>query len=100
MSMHKSLVTAGKLKRHRNVLTRAERLDLLLNEERRKEEDSVFGLPKVRNIMMRAKKKKEEAPADAAAAGVEGAVPGAEGAAAPAADAKAAAAPKKEEKKK
>ena len=55
----------------------------------------MFKLPKVRNIMMRAKKKKEEAPADAVA--VEGAVP-AEGAAAPAVDAKAPA--KKEEKKK
>ena len=96
MSIHKSLVTAGKLTRHRNVLTRTERLEILLQEERRKEEDSVFGLPKVRNILMRAKKKKEEAPADAVA-GAEGAAP--EAGAAPAADAKAAPA-KKEDKKK
>ena len=98
MSIHKSLVTAGKLTRHRNVLTRTERLETLLQEERRKDEDSVFGLPKVRNIMMRAKKKKEEAPADAAVAGVEGAAAPADAAA----DAKAAPAKpaKKEDKKK
>ncbi|HXG60530.1 MAG TPA: small basic protein, partial [Planctomycetota bacterium] len=67
MSIHKSLRTAGKLRRHRNVLTRAERLELLKKDGRWKEEQSIFGLPKVRNIMMKAKKKKEEA-AEAAAA--------------------------------
>ena len=77
MSIHRSLATAGKLKRHRNVLTRAERLDILKKDERWKEGQSIFGLPKVRNIMAKAKKKKEEA---------------AEGAAAPAAGAAAAAA--------
>jgi small basic protein (TIGR04137 family) len=87
MSIHKSLVTAGNLRRHRNVLTRAERLELLKKEERWKEGQSIFNLPKVRNIMAKAKKKKEEAAA--------------EGAAAPAAGAAPAAAPaKKEEKKK
>ena len=60
MSIHKSLLGAGKLKRHRNVLTRKERLDILLREDRRQEEDSIFGLPKVRNIMARAKKKKDD----------------------------------------
>lgn len=78
MSIHRSLAGAGKLKRHRNVLTRAERIDRLKKEERWADEQSVFGLAKVRNIMMRAKKKvKEEAKeegADAAAA------PAAEGA--------------------
>ena len=57
MSIHRSLYQAGKLKRHRNVLTRAERLDVLQREERWKDEDSIYGLPKVRNIMVRAKKK-------------------------------------------
>jgi small basic protein (TIGR04137 family) len=120
MSIHKSLVTAGNLRRHRNVLTRAERLELLKKEERWKEGQSIFNLPKVRNILVRAKKKKEEAaaegvaapgavPAAGAAAPAAGAAPaGAKGAAAapakgaaPAAAGKAAAAPpKKEEKKK
>jgi small basic protein (TIGR04137 family) len=118
MSIHKSLVTAGNLKRHRNVLTRAERLELLKKEERWKEGQSIFNLPKVRNILVRAKKKKEEAAAEGAAAPAAGAAPAAAGAApaagakgaaaaapakgaAPAAAGKGAAAPaKKEEKKK
>lgn len=76
MSIHRSLYQAGKLKRHRNVLTRAERLEVLKREERWKEEDSVYGLPKVRNIMVRAKKKtkkKTEDEAEAAAEGTEAA---------------------------
>jgi small basic protein (TIGR04137 family) len=115
MSIHKSLVTAGNLRRHRNVLTRAERLELLKKEERWKEGQSIFNLPKVRNIMAKAKKKKEEAAAEGAAAPAAGAAPaggaaapaaaGAKGAAAPAAKgaapaAKGAAPAKKEEKKK
>jgi small basic protein (TIGR04137 family) len=101
MSIHRSLATAGKLKRHRNVLTRAERLEILKKDGRWKEGQGIFGLPKVRNILAKAKKKKEET-AEAAAAPAAGA-PAA--AAAPAAGAKAAApakaAPaKKEEKKK
>src|SRR5215471_17830149 len=104
MSIHKSLVTAGNLRRHRNVLTRAERLDLLKKEERWKEGQSIFNLPKVRNIMAKAKKKKEEAAAEGAAApaaGAKGAAAAPAKGAAPAAAAKGAAAPaKKEEKKK
>lgn len=104
MSIHGSLATAGKLKRHRNVLTRAERLELLRKDKRWADGQSIFGLPKVRNIMAKAKKKEKDA-ADAAAPAAGAA---AAGAAAPAKDAKAAApakdakaaAPKKDEKKK
>jgi len=99
MSIHKSLATAGNLKRHRNVLTRTERLELLKKDERWKEGQSIFNLPKCRNIMVRAKKKEKEADAAAPAAG---AAPAAAAAAAPAA-AKGAApakAAKKDEKKK
>lgn len=87
MSIHKSLVSAGKLRRHRNVLTRAERLEVLKREERWKDGQTIFGLAKVRNIMMKAKKKKEEVAAVEGAA-VPGAAPAAgaaPGAAAPAA---------------
>jgi small basic protein (TIGR04137 family) len=104
MSIHKSLVPASKLRRHRNVLTRGERLETLKKDGRWDEEKSIFGLAKVRNIMTKAKPKKKEAAADATAA-APGAAPAA-GAAAPAAKgaapaAKAAApAAKKEEKKK
>jgi len=114
MSIHKSLVPTSKLRRHRNVLTRSERLEALKREARWEESKSIFGLAKVRNIMMKAKPKKKETEAEAAAgaAAAPGAAPAA-GAAAPAkgaapAGAKGAAAPakgaapaaKKEEKKK
>ena len=71
MSIHRSLKSKGKLKRHRSVLTRTERLDALKNEERWQDGDSVYGLPKVRVI--RAKRKKvakeeEKLPEDAAVA--------------------------------
>src|SRR5262245_3780221 len=108
MSIHKSLVPASKLRRHRNVLTRGERLEVLKKDGRWDDAKSIFGLSKVRNIMTKAKPKKKETAADAAAAtpGAPGAAPAAGAAApakgaAPAAGAKAAApAAKKEEKKK
>jgi len=81
MSIHKSLVPASKLRRHRNVLTRGERLEALKKDGRWDEEKSIFGLAKVRNIMTKAKPKAKKEAADAAA----GATPGAPGAAAPAA---------------
>lgn len=64
MSMDSSLKTASSLARHRNVLSRAERLARLKNEDRWDESKSVFGLPKVanRNVKVGKKtKKKEEA---------------------------------------
>lgn len=112
MSIHKSLVPPSKLRRHRNVLTRTERLEILQKEERWDDAKSVFNLPKVRNIMAKAKKAKKEAVegAEGAAAAAPGAAPAAAGAKAPAAAAGAkaaapaagakAAAPKKDEKKK
>src|SRR5262245_5677722 len=81
MSLDRSLKTASSLTRHRNVLTRAERLKRLKDEERWAEDKSVFGLPKVGNrtakVGKKAKKKEE----------------GAEGAAAPGTPAAAGAAP-------
>ena len=106
MSIHKSLVPASKLRRHRNVLTRGERLEVLKKDGRWEDAKSIFGLSKVRNIMTKAKPKKKEAAADAAAApGAAGAAPAAGAAApakgaAPAGGAKAAAPAKKDEKKK
>ena len=78
MTIHKSLVTRGKLAQHRNVLTRAERIQRLQEEERWKQGESIFGLPKVRNIKMKARKKAKKVVAEGAEA-VEGAAP-AEGA--------------------
>ena len=89
MSIHKSLHTGGALVKHRNVLTRAERIKVLEEAGRwREEKDGAWGLRKVKNIKTGAKKKaaakKEAAPAAGAAA------PGAP-ATAPAAEAKPAA---------
>ncbi len=47
MSIDPSLKVKGALTRHRNVLTRAERIETLKSEERWTEGDSLLGLPKV-----------------------------------------------------
>jgi small basic protein (TIGR04137 family) len=47
MSMDKSLKTKAALVRHRNVLSRAERIARLRDEARWEEGRSPFGLPKV-----------------------------------------------------
>ena len=103
MSLDASLKAANALIRHRNVLTRNERLAKLKEEEKWTDAKSVFGLPKVAHRKMAlAKAVKEEAAEGATAAGAAapaaGAAPakGAAGAkgAAPAAG-KAAAAPAK-----
>ena len=47
MSIDRSLKIKSALIRHRNVLTRAERIERLKEEERWSEDDSLLGLPKV-----------------------------------------------------
>ena len=47
MSIDRSLKVRGILSRHRNVLSRAERIEKLKGEERWEDSQSVFGLPKV-----------------------------------------------------
>ncbi|HTL28894.1 MAG TPA: small basic protein [Tepidisphaeraceae bacterium] len=89
MSLDRSLKSANSLVRHRNVLSRAERLEKLAEQEKWNDSKSVFGLPKVAHRKMTLAKVKEEAPAEGAAA-APGAAPAA-GAAAPAAGAKGAA---------
>ncbi|MCD4831318.1 MAG: small basic protein [Anaerohalosphaeraceae bacterium] len=49
MSIDPSLKVKGALARHRNVLTRAERIEKLQEEERWAEGDPLMGLPKVGN---------------------------------------------------
>jgi small basic protein (TIGR04137 family) len=76
MSVDPSLKIKNALTRHRNVLTRAERIEKLKDEERWSEGGSVLGLPKVAHRKTAAgKKSKTEAEAAA------GAAPGALGAA-------------------
>ena len=47
MSLDNSLRSASTLKRHRNVLTRAERLEQLQDKGKWDDSKSVYGLPKV-----------------------------------------------------
>lgn len=70
MSIDPSLKIKGALARHRNVLTRAERIEQLKEEERWTEEDSLLGLPKVAHRKSHAGKKTAETPAEATAAEV------------------------------
>src|SRR5262249_10521888 len=106
MSLDRSLKSASSLVRHRNVLTRDERMARLKDEEKWPDGRSVFGLPKVANRKQAlAKAVKEEAaegaegaPAAAGAAPAAGAkagAPAAKGAAPAAAPAAKAAAPAK-----
>lgn len=89
MSQHPSLRSSDKDKKQRSVLKRYERIKQLQDKEKwDEEEDSVFGLPKVKVTRFKIKKEK----AAAAAEGAEGT----EGAAAPAGAAGAGAAPAKD----
>lgn len=62
MSIHKSLKTAGKLVRARNVLTRAERIDILEKRRVWTPENGIYALPKTKvpKIKKGGKKKKEK----------------------------------------
>ena len=99
MSMDRSLKSASALVRHRNVLTRAERMARLQDEEKWAPGRSIFGMPKVANRKLDVGKPVKEETAEGAtpvagaaapAAGAKGAAPAAKGAA-PAAGAKGAA---------
>jgi len=69
MSIDSSLKIRNALLRHRNVLTRAERIKILKEEERWSEEESVLGLPKVEHRKTAAgKKDKGERPTEGAVA--------------------------------
>ena len=76
MSLHKSLKSNSKLARMRNVMTRVERIEKLrMLGKWNEEEDSVFGLPKVKIQKIKAgkkkKKKKEEEGEEGVEAGTE-----------------------------
>ena len=67
MSIDRSLKIKGALTRHRNVLTRTERIEQLKEEDRWSENDSLLGLPKVAHRKSHAGRKGAEAPAKEAA---------------------------------
>ena len=85
MSIDKSLKTRGALSKHRNVLKRAERIEILKDEDRWQEDQSPFGLIKVahRKAKVGGKVKKKTEDAAEGESGEQG-----EGAAAPEADKK------------
>jgi len=78
MSIDSSLKIKGALSRHRNVLTRAERVAQLQAEERWEEEDGATGLPKVSHRKVHTAKKEAKGPAEEGEEGVEGAAEGTE----------------------
>ncbi|MFQ6035355.1 MAG: small basic protein [Sedimentisphaerales bacterium] len=67
MSVDRSLKIKGALSRHRNVLTRAERIQRLKDEERWSQDDSVLALPKVAHRKSHAGRKEKAAIAKEAA---------------------------------
>ncbi len=67
MSIDRSLKIKGTLTRHRNVLSRAERVEQLKDEEKWSEGDSVLGMPKIEHRKSHTGKKIKEAPAGEAA---------------------------------
>jgi small basic protein (TIGR04137 family) len=70
MSLDSSLRAKAGMSRHRNVLSRAERIEKLVDQEKWRDGRSVYGLPKVphRKVVVGGKKKKAkgEEGADAA----------------------------------
>ncbi len=64
MSMDKSLKSKNTLQRHRNVLTRAERIQVLKDTDRWTEDSTAVGLPKIVHrkaaVGKKDKEKKEE----------------------------------------
>jgi small basic protein (TIGR04137 family) len=71
MSIDRSLKIKGALSRHRNVLSRGERVAQLKEEEQWSEGDSLLGLPKVAHRKSHAGRKTKEALAKEVAAEVE-----------------------------
>ena len=68
MSVHPSLSSEDKGKRQRSVLKRFERLKALLEKEKWKPGDSIFGLPKLKALRWKVKKVKKAAEAEGLAA--------------------------------
>jgi small basic protein (TIGR04137 family) len=60
MSIDRSLKIKDALERHRNVLSRDERIQKLMEEEKWDEQQSLFGLPKVAHRKTHAGRKAEK----------------------------------------
>lgn len=86
MSIHSSLRSGGKGRKHRSVLKRHERLKVLKEKSLWSEDKSVFGIPKVK--MQKLKVRKEKSTSESATAGVAAGKPADAAAPAPASSAK------------
>ncbi len=80
MTIDKSLRTRKGIVRSRNVLTRAERIEKLAQQDRWTEEKGPFSLPKVRVYKIVVKKKKKKKGEEEGAAGAAPAAKGAKAA--------------------
>ena len=69
MSIDRSLRTKSSLERHRNVLSRAERVARLMDEEKWQEGRSTLALPKIAHRKTKTGKKKVKVEGAEAAAG-------------------------------
>lgn len=68
MSVHPSLKSKGEGKGKRSVFKRFERLKELIEKEKRKAGDSIFGLPKLKVLRWKVKKVKKAEEVEATAA--------------------------------
>jgi small basic protein (TIGR04137 family) len=75
MSIHPSLNFSEKDKKQRSVLKRIERIKYMIEKNEWKENDKIFGLPKIKSVRIKIKKEKVEKAADATAAGGVAAAP-------------------------
>lgn len=75
MSVDSTLKIKNALSRHRNVLSRAERIEQLKEEERWNEGDSVIGLPKVAHRKSHSGRKSSKAEETKAAEQIEEGAP-------------------------
>lgn len=67
MSIHPSLKSSNTMKRHRSVLSRLERVQVLQEKGKMDlESGSVLGMPKVRHLKVKVRKEKAVATTDAA----------------------------------
>lgn len=69
MSIHPSLNISEKDKKQRSVLKRAERIRMMMEKGTWKEQDKVYGLPKIKTVRIKIKKEKVEKAETAVAEG-------------------------------
>ncbi len=77
MGIHPSLKISEKDKKPRSILTRIERIRMMIEKGQWKEGDKVCGLPKIKTLRIKIKKEKAEKTEATAVGATEGAAPAA-----------------------